>query len=77
MAGEYFLPALCASSSASIKLDKELWDILKEAPFQDRYQFYLKLIGSGYINNLKLLRVLVDIHPKAKKWTKTLSDSKD
>ncbi len=77
LAGEYFLPALCIARDHNYSLDVELWKILKPINFTTRYFYYQELISRGYLTNLTLLSKLIELYPKASKWTKSISDSDD
>lgn len=54
-AGDFFLPALCARENQNLILDDLLWNIFKEMDYKLRYQYYFKLLSSGYVTNFQLL----------------------
>lgn len=77
IAGEHFLPALTIIKDRNPSLDNELWQILKNIEFHNRYYYYQELLSRGYLSNPFLLQKLVDLQPKVIKWSKALSDEKE
>ena len=74
MTGEYFLPALTIITSENLKLDRELWEIMKHIEFKNRYFYYQELLSRGYLSNFCMLEKFIELHPKVVKWSKSLSD---
>jgi len=73
MCGEYFLPAITLMPIENIKVDQELWRILKHEQFGKRYEYYQELLSSGYLSNFCMLSKFIDLYPKGQKWFKSLS----
>jgi hypothetical protein len=61
MAGEYFLPALTIVKDVNPCLDNELWQILRNIEFKNRYYYYQELLSRGYLSNPFLLQKLIDL----------------
>lgn len=71
--GEFLLPALCIQKNEA-PLDGELWKIAQMLDVSQRYSHYQLLWSRSYQTVLPLLNILVDMAPRAIKWTKHLSD---
>lgn len=61
----------------NLRLDQELWKILKSVDFVSRYYFYQELLCRGYLANLTMLNRLIELHPRVLKWPKSLCTERD
>lgn len=77
---DYFLGAACLlpkDQTASAQLGRDLWDVAEKIDVTDRLTIYQSHLSRGYLVNLALLDKLVDLVPRAIKWSKHLSDESD
>ena len=58
-------------------MGRDLWDVAEKIDVTDRLTIYQSHLSRGYLVNLALLDKLVDLVPRAIKWTKHLSDESD
>ena len=80
MFADYFLGAACLlpkDQTSSQQLGKDLWEVAEKIDVAERMIIYQQHLSRGYLVNLALLDKLVDLVPRAIKWTKHLSDESD
>lgn len=67
------MPAVCLQRN-EVPLDAELWKVASQLEVTERFTHYQLLWSRGYLSNLPLLNIFVEMVPRAIKWTKHLSD---
>lgn len=72
IAGDILLPAL-ALVPINNNLERLVWGILKEAPYERRYTFYTHMLTKTYLSNATLISRMVQVYEETGFWSRRLS----
>mmetsp|Transcript_20079 Transcript_20079/g.14800 ORF Transcript_20079/g.14800 Transcript_20079/m.14800 type:complete len:94 (-) Transcript_20079:2345-2626(-) len=54
-------------------MSASLWELLKEAPGEQRYDYYSQMLTKWYLSNVTLTNRMICVYQETNAWSKRLS----